>query len=310
MRDVPDSDELIIAGIAEDLGVDAAALRAGEVEGLLDRDVTSSAVVPASARFSGRIVARAAGVVCGLPVAARVFAIVARAAGLPDAVTFTPAVEDGARVDAGTAVARVAGPARVVLAAERTALDLLMSLSGIATEAARWQAAAGPSLQVLDTRKTLPGMRALAKYAVRCGGAHNHRAGLWDMVLIKDNHVRAAGGIGAAVRAARAAHPGLTVEAEADTVAQAVEAAGAGADIVLLDNMDDITMRQAVTAVRSACGRATRCLTEASGGITFERLGKLARTGVDRVSASALTLAAGLDLGLDEDAPAGSRDAG
>ena len=293
----PPCDDLLATALAEDLGVTAGAIlepRPGTVT-LLDADVTSSATVPDEV-FAGAIVAREAGVVCGLPVVARVFELLGMAAGVE--VECFPVVAEGADVEPGTAVLEIDGPARVVLAGERTALNLLMTLSGIATEARRWQRAAGSALAVCDTRKTLPGLRALSKYAVRVGGAHNHRAGLYDMVLIKDNHIAHAGGVGSAVQAAKRAYPDLLVECEADTVAQAVEAAAAGADYVLLDNMDDAMLARAVRAVRDAAGDRP-CLTEASGGITFERLAGLATTGVDRVSTSALTLARPLDFGLD-----------
>ncbi|MDO9556373.1 MAG: carboxylating nicotinate-nucleotide diphosphorylase [Coriobacteriia bacterium] len=297
---LPDCDALIASALAEDLGVPVArVLRPGDVS-LLERDVTSASVVPAGVRFQGRIVAREACVVCGLPVAERVFEMLAIAAGLGDDVEVFPLLAEGTAVTAGTPVAEVSGSARVVLAAERTALDLVMLLSGIATEAARWQAEAGESIAVTDTRKTLPGLRDLSKYAVAVGGAHNHRVGLWDMVLVKDNHIAHAGGIAAAVGAARAVHPELLVEVEADTIGQATEAAAAGADIVLLDNMDDATTAEAVRAVRAACPMEKECLTEASGKITFERLAGLRATGVDRVSSSALTLALPVDFGLDE----------
>jgi nicotinate-nucleotide pyrophosphorylase (carboxylating) len=231
-------------------------------------------------------------------VAARVFEMLAESSQVTPPDCF-PLVPEGARVRAGDAVLEIDGDARVVLAGERTALDFLMVLSGIATRAAAWRDAAGPALKVLDTRKTLPGLRELSKYAVRAGGAHNHRLGLFDMVLIKDNHVAAAGGIAAAVRAARAAHPELPVEVEADTIAQAATAAAAGADLVLLDNMDDARLAEAVAAVRAATPEGGECETEASGGITIERLPAIAQAGVDRVSASALTLAPPLDFGLD-----------
>jgi len=303
-------DDLVIRALAEDLGVSADTLResladsaAGPPPGLLDRDVTTSAVVPPGARFSGRIVARKDGVVCGLAVAERVYALLAHAAGHPGSVTFEVLAADGDRVRCADAVAAIEGPAAVLLAAERTALNLLMVLSGIATVAARWQEAAGPDVAVLDTRKTIPGMRALTKRAVACGGAHPHREGLWDMVLVKDNHVRLAGGLAAAVRAARSTHPELRVEVEADTVEQAAEAARAGADVVLLDNMDAATMRRAVEAVRTAsAGHPSRTLTEASGGVTFERIGEIVATGVDRISTSVLGLAPPLDFGFDEQA--------
>jgi nicotinate-nucleotide pyrophosphorylase (carboxylating) len=294
---LPDVDAAVAAALAEDLGVAPEGVL-GSAAGLLDRDVTGS-LLPAHARFDGTVRTREAGVVCGLPVAQRVWQLLAAASGFEAPECF-PLVAEGAAVAAGQAVLEVSGDARVVLAGERTALDFVMVLSGIATRAARWQAAAGPSLAVVDTRKTLPGLRALSKYAVTVGGASNHRMGLFDMVLIKDNHVAAAGGVAEAVRRARVLHPTLTVEVEADDVAQAAQAAASGADMVLLDNMDDATLTEAVAAVRAATPSGRTCLTEASGGVTFERLASLAATGVDRVSASALTLAPPLDVGLDE----------
>lgn len=298
----PQIDDIIAAALAEDLGVaPGCMLVAGGEPDLLERDVTSVAVVPVDVRFSGRITVRSDGVVCGLPFLDRVWEMLASAAGLPELVRVFPLVAEGQDVVAGEPVAEVKGPARAVLAGERTALNILMTASGIATEARRWQAEAGEELLVVDTRKTIPGLRALSKYAVRIGGAQNHRFGLYDMVLVKDNHVRFAGGITAAVAAARSASPGVPIEVEADTIEQAVEAARAGADIVLLDNMDDLTLHAAVIAVREASALTGRAiLTEASGAIRFERLVALRRTGVNRVSASAITLAPPLDFGLDE----------
>ena len=305
MPSAPESHDIIALALAEDLGVPPSlfAPGAGSSPDLLERDATSAAVIPLSAGFGGRIVAREEAVVCGLPLAESVWMTLARATGLAEQMMpeVFPLVAEGARVKAGTPVAEVSGPARVILAGERTALDFVMVLSGIASEASRWQEAAGPGLDVCDTRKTWPGMRALSKYAVRVGGATNHRAGLWDMVLVKDNHLRAAGGVGQAIAAARAARPGLLVEAEADSVEAAIAAAEAGADIVLLDNMDDAALAECVRAVgqvRSRTGR--RCLTEASGGITYTRLASLRAAGVDRVSSSAITLAPPVDFGLDE----------
>jgi nicotinate-nucleotide pyrophosphorylase (carboxylating) len=296
---LPDSGAVIAAALAEDLGVDPSMLAPGAGgAGLLDRDVTSS-LLPQGAVFAGVVVARRAGTVCGLPVAERVWATLAAAAGSAPAEVF-PLVAEGSRVEAGTAVLEIEGPARVVLAGERTALDFLMVLSGIATAAAGWSDAAGPSLAVCDTRKTLPGLRALSKYAVRTGGGTNHRAGLHDMVLVKDNHIRALGGVGPAVSEARRRRPGLLVEVEADSVEQAADAARSGADMVLLDNMDDATLAAAVVAVREATRPGRTCLTEASGGVTVERLPALVAAGLDRVSSSALTLARPLDFGLDE----------
>lgn len=299
-------DDIVIRALAEDLGVDTEVIArppAAGTPGLLDRDVTTASVVVPGARFAGRIVAREPGVVCGLAAVERLYDVVTDAVGRPGSVECVYLATDGDRVSAGGAVAEIAGDAAVLLAAERTVLNLVMVLSGIATIAHRWQEAAGPTVAVLDTRKTLPGLRALSKWAVMCGGAHPHRAGLWDMVLIKDNHVRLAGGLEAAVTKARTRVPELVIEAEADTVAQALEAARAGADIVLLDNMDVATMSEAVEAVRVASAhRDRRALTEASGNISFERIPEIVATGVDRISTSALGLAPPLDFGFDEHA--------
>ena len=301
--DLPPCDEIIAAALAEDLGVETVRLQhpASGDAALLDRDVTSAAVVPAEARFSGRVVARQDGVVCGLPVVDRLYEILTRAAA-SEAVDCFPLVAEGAAVATGTPVLEVDGPARTVLAGERAALDFVMVLSGIATEARRWHDAAGGALTVVDTRKTLPGLRSLSKYAVRVGGAANHRSGLFDMVLIKDNHIEHAGSVAAAVRSATQTNPGLLIACEADTVEQAVQAALARADLVMLDNMDDAALAEAVAAVRAAASDdGQRCLIEASGGIEIHRLPALARTGVDRVSTSAITLAPPLDFALDAD---------
>lgn len=297
---LPPSDDVIAAALAEDLGVAPERIVEPSLAGasLLDWDVTSSAIVPEAAVFAGRIVCRQAGVVCGLPLVARLYEVLSRACEAWPVECF-PLVAEGTAVAAGTAVMEIEGSARVVLAGERSALDFLMVLSGIATEARAWQRAAGDRAAIVDTRKTLPGMRSLSKYAVGVGGAHNHRAGLWDMVLIKDNHIGHAGGARAAVIAARAAHPELLVECEADSIDQAVAAARAGADYVLLDNMDDGLLARAVRAVHEAAGDRA-CSTEASGGITIERVPSIAATGVDRISTSALTLARPIDFGLDE----------
>jgi nicotinate-nucleotide pyrophosphorylase (carboxylating) len=303
MYNLPDIADTLAAALAEDLGVEPSRFlpSAAPSPDVLTRDVTSSSVVGLDAQFSGVVVAREACTVCGLPVAAAVFETLSGAAGLFEPVEFFPLVAEGARVAPGTPVAEVDGLAAAVLSAERTALDFLMVLSGIATQTARWVAAAGPDLAVCDTRKTLPGLRALSKYAVRVGGGVNHRAGLHDMVLIKDNHRRGAGNIATAVALARAAHPDLVIEVEADSLGQAREAVGSGADIVLLDNMDDVTLARAVQACREAADlRGRPVLTEASGTVTYERLAALRGTGVDRVSASALTLTAPVDFGLDE----------
>lgn len=297
-RPIPASDPLLAMALAEDLGMSPEVfLGRGGARSPLDADVTTASTVSVEAVFAGHIAARDAGVVCGLPLVERVFTLLAQATDVEPPECF-PLVAEGADVAPGEAVLEISGSARLVLAGERTALDIVMILSGIATEARRWQRKAGPSLVVTDTRKTVPGLRMLSKYAVNVGGAANHRSGLYDMVLIKDNHIAYAGSVASAVEAARRMHPGLLVECEADSIEQAVEAARSGAHYVLLDNMDDETLTRAVTAVREVVGDR-ECLTEASGRITFERLATLATTGVDRVSSSALTMARPLDFGLD-----------
>jgi len=295
-------DALVVASLSEDLGVASSALRVpGGVPDILGRDVTSAAIVPLDARFTGYIVAREEGAVCGLPVVRRVWSMLSSAAGLAGAVEIEALVDEGASVAQGARIAEVTGNARVVLAGERSALNALMMLSGIATEARRWQMEAGDDLIVVDTRKTAPGLRVLSKYAVATGGASNHRYGLYDMALVKDNHLTFLGSITKTIVALRSAAFNLKLEVEADTVEQAVEAALSGADMVLLDNMDDETLAAAVAAVREVSEKTgLPVLTEASGSITFDRLARLRATGVDRVSSSALTLAAPIDFGLDE----------
>ncbi len=311
MYSLPDVSAIVALALAEDLCVPVERLAPGANDSLLGRDVTSDSVLKPGSSFRGAFVARDPLVVAGLPVAERVWSTLARAvrgsslapADLDaGAIEVFPLVAEGARVTAGARLAEVRGSARTVLAGERTALNFLMVLSGIATETARWVAEAGPTLAVCDTRKTSPGLRALSKYAVRVGGGTNHRAGLWDMALIKDNHIAAAGGIAAAVSSARAAHPDVLVEVEADSLEAAEAAARAGADIVLLDNMSQHDLVEAVKIVKAISSAAGReILTEASGGIRFDWLAALRATGVDRVSTSALTLALPVDIALDED---------
>ena len=210
----------------------------------------------------------------------------------------TALVADGARVRPGDAVLRVSGDAVAVLGAERTMLNFLTHLSGIATATRAWaDAVAGTGAVVRDTRKTLPGLRALEKYAVRCGGGENHRMGLGDAALVKDNHVAAAGGVAAAVRAVRAAaRPGLAIEVECDSVAQVREALAAGASFILLDNMAVPVLRAAVAVARGYDGVRL----EASGGLRLGNAREVAQTGVDYLSVGALTHSSRvLDLGLD-----------
>jgi nicotinate-nucleotide pyrophosphorylase (carboxylating) len=260
----PDCDDLIRRALAEDVG-------AG--------DVTTRATVPDGAKGVGELLAKCDLVVAGLDVARRTFELAA--AGSP--LVFTPLVEDGAEVPSGAVLARVEGDAAVLLTAERTALNLLQRISGIATTTRRYVREAAGRITILDTRKTTPLLRALEKYAVRAGGGTNHRFGLFDRVLIKDNHVRLAGGVARAVARARAQAPGLTIEVEAQTVDEAGEAADAGADIVLLDNLSTADIRRAVALV------AGRARTEISGGVTLARIAELATTGADFVSVGALT---------------------
>ena len=252
-------------------------------------DVTSEAVLPPDLRLRAHIVAKQAGVVAGLPVAEAVFWRV------DPSVRFTPRAEDGARVEAGTVLAEVEGPARSLLAAERTALNFLQHLSGIATLTRRFvDAVAGTRTVILDTRKTHPGHRALEKYAVRMGGGQNHRMGLYDMVLIKDNHIAAAGSITEAVRRARAAHPDLPVEVEVKDLDELREALELPVDRIMLDNFDLEAIR---AAVQMAAGRVPL---EVSGGVTLERVAELAATGVDYISVGALTHSApALDISMD-----------
>jgi nicotinate-nucleotide pyrophosphorylase (carboxylating) len=271
-------DDLVRAALREDLG------RAG--------DLTTDAIVPADARGEARLAAREAGVVSGVFVVERVFAV------LDPQVAVRVAVGDGGRVEPGTVVATIAGPLRSILTGERTALNLISRLSGIATATSRLvEAAAGTRATIVDTRKTTPGLRALEKAAVRDGGGSNHRFGLDDAILIKDNHVAIAGGITAAIEAARR-HAGhlVKVEIEVDTLAQLDEALAARADIVLLDNFTPDQLREAVTRT------AGRALLEASGRIDATTVRAIAETGVDLISSGALTHSVRiLDLGLDID---------
>jgi nicotinate-nucleotide pyrophosphorylase (carboxylating) len=292
--DPDEVEQLVRAALAEDLG--------GGV------DVTTAATVPAGQRRAADVVARAPGVVAGLPVAAAVFACLDQA-GLGDAtsgVTTDAVRADGDRVQPGDVVLTVTGPTIALLTGERTALNLLCQLSGVATLTRRWvDAVAGTAAVVRDTRKTVPLLRSLQKYAVRCGGGQNHRMSLSDAALIKDNHVLAAGGVAAAYRAVRARFPEIAVEVEVDTVGDALAAAAAGAELVLLDNMAPAELRRAVQAV----GGAARL--EASGGLSLDNAREVASTGVDYLAVGGLTHSApALDLGLDlRDGPAGSAPA-
>ncbi len=251
-------------------------------------DLTTLASVPLSVPGRGEIVARQPCVVAGLDVAREVF-------GQVDLTTMFEAQKaDGDRCGAGDVLARVSGRAASLLTAERTALNFLQHLSGIATLTRDFVEAAAGRITVLDTRKTFPGLRVLAKYAVRCGGGTNHRAGLDDAVLIKENHVRGAGSIEEAVRRVRAAAPGRAIEVEAQTLPDVDAALAAGVDVVMLDNLSDADL---ATAIARAKGRAR---TEISGGVTLDRMPALAVLGADSVSVGALTHSApAVDISLD-----------
>ena len=269
-------------------------------EDLLGGDVTTSGTVPPDAQAQATLLAKAPGVISGLEVAREVFAQV------DSTLKFVSLVPDGASVPAMTPIARVSGNARSILAGERLALNLLQRLSGVATVTARYVTEVeGTKARVVDTRKTTPGLRVLEKAAVRDGGGHNHRFGLGDGVLIKDNHLAAVGGphrVRDAVRAARAAAPHtLRIEVEVTTLAELAEALDAGADVVMLDNMPVAEMREAVALTQG------RALLEASGGVNLSTVREIAETGVDLISVGALTHSApALDISLDFDlAPAG-----
>jgi nicotinate-nucleotide pyrophosphorylase (carboxylating) len=244
-------------------------------------DITTDAIIAADAHGKAEIVAREEGVVAGLDLAEAAFRI------LDPEVRFTRVVADGSRVAAGGVIARVEGLTRALLTGERTALNFLNRLSGIATLTASYVAAArSTKARIACTRKTTPNLRAFEKYAVRAGGGTNHRFGLYDAVLVKDNHIAAAGGIANALKQIRARVGHLVkIEVEVDTLPQLEEALRHGIDAVLLDNMDVASMKKAVEMVKG------RVMTEASGGVTLETVGEIAKTGVDVISVGALTRA-------------------
>jgi nicotinate-nucleotide pyrophosphorylase (carboxylating) len=261
-------------------------------------DVTSDAVVPHTVRAHGLVRARQTCVVAGLDVAREVFAQV------DGAVQWTARKQDGDLCEPDDVLAEVAGPAASLLAGERTALNFLQQLSGIATLTRRFVDAAGGRIDVLDTRKTTPGLRGLEKYAVRCGGGVNHRTALYDGILIKDNHIRIAGSIAEAVQRVRGRGASLPIEVEAQSLREVSDALAAGADIIMLDNLSDEEMRQAIAAIDESAR------VEISGRVTLDRIPALAALGADCVSVGALTHsapAADISLEMDADAGPGSR---
>jgi len=273
---------LVEAALAEDVG---------------SGDVTTRAVVPADREGEAEILAREEGILCGLPAARETFRVV------DPGLTFEADVEEGAGVRDGVRVARIRGRAASILTAERTALNFLQHLSGIATAAHRAAGVLeGTRTRLLDTRKTVPGLRLLAKYAVRCGGGVNHRMGLYDMILIKENHIEAAGGVRRAIEAARAHAPSLPLEVEVTNPAELEEAIDAGPDRILLDNFDPDGVRSAVELLRQRCAAAGRPVPEVelSGGITAATIRDFAIPGVDYISSGAITHSApALDLSLE-----------
>ena len=270
-----DVDDFVRRTLAEDLGTGG--------------DVTSNATIPADAHFVAEMNARQEIVVAGIEIAAAFFR------ALDPEVRVEELTEDGSRVAPGTVLMRLDGNARAMLTAERSALNTLQHLSGIATLTRTYvDAIAGTGAVLIDTRKTIPGLRALEKYAVRMGGAQNHRMRLDDGVLIKDNHVAVCGGVAEAVRSAKAANTGLAVQVEVDRIAQIEPALEAGADRLLLDNMDPAMLRQAVKLVDG------RVPLEASGGVTLETIRSIAETGVNFISVGRITQSApAVDIGLD-----------
>ena len=270
-----DLDDFVQRVLAEDLGSGG--------------DVTSKSTIAADARFTAEMNSREAIVVAGLDIASAFFR------ALDPEVEIEQPVADGYRTGPGTVLMRLSGNARAMLAAERSALNTLQHLSGVATLVRRYvDAIEGTGAVLIDTRKTLPGLRSLEKYAVRMGGAHNHRMRLDDGVLIKDNHVAVCGGVAEAVRAAKAANTGLQVQVEVDRIGQIEPALDAGADRLLLDNMPPPVLREAVALV------AARVPLEASGGVNLDTIRAIAETGVDYISVGRITQSApAVDIGLD-----------
>lgn len=270
------------------------------------RDVTTTATIGADVVREAHLVARESGTVAGLVVVPEVLAQVCARFDLPP-VTVNFHAPDGARVTPGQMLASLDGPVQALLIAERTMLNLASRASGVATATQKWtdvlrkaHRADGSCATVLDTRKTTPGLRALDKYAVRCGGGTNKRMGLYDVAMVKDNHVVAAGSVSAAIERIRDMYPDVLIQVEADTQAQAVEAVHAGADFLLLDNMPTPVLSETVSAVRALAPEFGRIELEATGNLTLDRAAEVAGSGVDYLSVGALTHSAPiLDLALD-----------
>lgn len=264
-------------------------------------DVTSTATIPADQLATGHVVARESGVLAGGPVIALVLeGVAARTGGTSPSLDVR--IEDGTRLAPGDVIAVLDGPTQQVLMAERTLLNIMSRLSGVATHTRRWaDALEGTGCTVLDTRKTTPGLRALEKYAVRAGGGTNKRMGLFDVAMVKDNHVHAAGGVGAAYTAIRERYPDVTVEVEVETTEQALEALAAGSRFLMCDNMSTDLLRATVHAARTwAQARGESVELEATGGLTLDVAAEYGATGIDFMSVGALTHSSPIiDLALD-----------
>lgn len=257
-------DDIILSALKEDVGTG---------------DITTNCCIPCDNRSEAYFLSKEDGVICGIDIAARVFALV------DEKIVFSPLKKDGDKVNKGDIIATLSGPSRAILTGERVALNFMQRLSGTATATAKAvESVAGTKAKIADTRKSTPGLRVLEKYAVRVGGGHNHRFNLADGVLIKDNHIAAAGGIAAAVKAARDSVPHvMKIEVETETLDEVRQALEAGADIIMLDNMSIEMMAEAVKLING------RALTEASGNMGEKNLAEVAATGVDIISIGALT---------------------
>lgn len=282
--------EWTTGGYAEELKQQ---IRSWLAEDIGNGDITTETTIPDSSQAKAIIHMKEAGIIAGIPIARLVFQVV------DETLQFRALVHDGDRVDKGTVIIEVEGSTRSLLTGERLALNLMQRLSGIATKTNQYvQALQGLPTRLVDTRKTTPGHRLLEKYAVRVGGGHNHRFGLYDAVMIKDNHIKGAGGITAAVQAARQAIPHtMKIEVETESMEQITEALAAGADIIMLDNMTTAAMTEAVAYIKA---QSPHVIVEASGGITLETIYEKAAAGVDVISVGALTYSfQALDISLD-----------
>jgi nicotinate-nucleotide pyrophosphorylase (carboxylating) len=300
---MPEFNELSLhtRGLLEAAGLSPHSVREIIVNALLEDlvdgdDITTNSTVPAEQRSEGVFASRAEGCIAGVPLAIAVLDVIG------GEIRTEILCNDGARVQKGDQILWVTAPTRRLLTAERTALNLLCHLSGVATHTAKWaDALQGTTAKVRDTRKTTPGLRALEKYAVRCGGGLNHRMSLSDAALVKDNHIVAAGGVAEAFAKIRAAASHIPIEIEVDTIEQLETALNAGADVVLLDNMPPEVLRQAVAISRGHTKKTGKAvILEASGGLTLANANEVAATGIDFISVGALTHSSPvLDIGLD-----------